>query len=852
MMVATPWSRSAADVSKELDCSVESGLTSNEVSKRLKRYGPNSIVSKKRSSTLQLLSKQFLSPMVFVLFLASSIAFILGEMLDGWAVLTIVFLNIIIGFIQESKAENSLEALSALSVPQAKVLRDFLIQRVSSSEIVPGDVLVLEAGDFIPADARLLSAYQLATQEATLTGESLPVEKNIHQIDRDAQLADRKNMLFGGTALSAGTGRAIVTATGKETEIGKIAEMMTSAETSRTPLQLRLEAVGTKLLWLGGGVVLLMVAIGFMQGKPWIDILMAALSLSIAAIPEGLPTVVTIALVMAIRRMSHKQALVREMDSVETLGATDVICTDKTGTLTTGKMEVREMFLMNENLRDLYFLDLLLCNNASISSGALGDTTEIALLEFASRNGYEEKKHRFMYPRLFEWSFDSERKRMSVASMISEKTIIFTKGAPEAVLSQCDLHQSELEKILNSVRSFSERGMRVLGFAYREFEGPLLTELKNAEAESGLTFLGLAAMADPPRPESREAIKKCQDSGIRVIMITGDHPETAAAIAFELGITSHPDSRVLTGRDLETLTEAEIRETVELVSVYGRASPEHKLKLVSGLKARGHIVAMTGDGVNDAPALKSASIGVAMGKGGTEVARQASSIVLTDDNFATIVDAVEEGRAVNGNIRRTLQYLLSTNLAELMFILLATAFGWAVPLLPINLLWLNLVSDGLPSLALAAEGVPPEFLRNSIRPTEKTFFDRSFYIEMILVGFVITVMSLAIYSYGLNHFDLPTARNYAFSFIVYAILFRSFSCRSEKLVFFEMRPNMYHLISVILPISLQLIIQESHYLEEIFNIRRIPLTNHFALMMIGCVPVTIVEFKKLLARTKKR
>ena len=847
-MIKLPWSRSEADILKELGVFQDAGLTAEEIPLRYHQYGPNSLSLKKKLTSWYILYKQIMNPMVLVLFIAGGIAFILGEILDGWAILAIVFLNILIGFIQESKAEASIEALAALAAPKAKVLRDSKIEIIPSAEVVPGDILVLEAGDFVPADARIVTAYQLSAQEAVLTGESLPVEKNTELVDADAVLSERKNMLFGGTALSTGTSRAVITATGKNSEIGKIAEMMSSTETTSTPLQLRLEGVSQKLLWLGLCIVILIVGIGYFQGKPWIEILMAALSLSVAAIPEGLPTVVTIALVMAVHRMSRKRALVRKMDSVETLGATDVICTDKTGTLTTGSMQVREEYLLNETDRDLFFLNLILCNNASISNGAVGDTTEIALLEYAHEKGHEEDKIRSIYPRMFEWSFDSDRKRMSVAAKIQDKTLVLTKGAPEAVLPHCRLDENERTKILKEVSGFSQRGMRVLGLAYRKIESSLPLELKIEEVESDLNFLGLVAMADPPRPESRDAIKKCQDSGIRVIMITGDHPQTAAAIAFELGIIFHSDEKIMTGRELDTLSKEQIREVVKLVSVYARVSPEHKLKLISGLKSLGHIVAMTGDGVNDAPALKSASIGIAMGKGGTEVARQASSMVLTDDNFATIVDAIEEGRAVNGNIRRTLQYLLSTNLAELLFILIATALGWPVPLLPVNLLWLNLVSDGLPSLALAAESVPPQFLRHSTRPTEKSFFNRNFYQEMVLVGVVITIMSLVIYRYGLLNYDLSTGRTLAFSFLVYAVLFRSFSCRSEHLTFFEMKPNPFHLISVLLPICLQLLIQEIESFRLIFKIHDLPFATNLILIALGCVPVTIVELYKLWKR----
>lgn len=837
--------------SQDLSRYIDIGLSENEVKLRLLSFGTNTLDIKKKKTRWHLFLKQLKSPVIYVLIVATVIAFILGEHLDACAILAIVILNTIVGFIQEAKAEASLEALAAITAPRAKVLRSGVVSIVPSEEIVPGDILVLEAGDYVPADSRLLSAHQLSSQEGVLTGESLPVEKSAEEVEARSTLADRKNMVFAGTAISTGTARAVVIATGKKTEIGKIAEMMATAETPSTPMQLRLEIVGQKLLWLGLVVTIIVIIMDYMRDRPWVEILMSALSLSIAAIPEGLPTVVTIALVMAVKRMSKKRALVRKMDSVETLGATDVICTDKTGTLTTGKMQIRETYQHIQDDKSLFFLNMILCNNASTLGAPVGDATEIALLEFAREFGHFEEEIRSKNLRLYEWSFDSDRKRMSVACTTIDGNLILTKGAPESILSQCRLSDLEKKKIVEKITEFSRKGMRVLGFAWKVAPALPFKNIPAEEAESELIFLGLTAMADPPRKESMDAIRKCQGSGIRVIMITGDHPETAAAIAFELGITKTPSDGVMTGKELDTLDDKQLKESAEMISVYARVSPAHKFKLVTALKSTGHIVAMTGDGVNDAPALKIASIGVSMGKGGTEVARQASSMILTDDNFATIVDAVEEGRAVNNNIKRTLQYLLSTNLAELLFILIATAIGWAVPLLPVNLLWLNLVSDGLPSLALAAEVVPPEFLKESNRPSQKSFFDRYFYQEMILVGFIITFMCLGVYYYGLTHFDLLTARSLAFSFMVYVVLFRSFSCRSETRTFFEMRPNVYHLFSVVVPIFLQLLIQHFETLNIIFKIKRLSLQTNIILVLLGCVPVTLVELYKIWRRRKR-
>ena len=845
----SPWSLPVNIIYDTLSVQIDRGLTIQEVEVRLKEYGPNSFGVQTKKTRWALLKKQLNNPVVYVLIFASLIALALGEFLDAWAIIAIVILNIVVGFIQEIKAEASIEALASLTAPKAKVLRGGTVSEVRSEEVVPGDILVLEAGDYVPADARIFMAHQLSVQESVLTGESLPVSKRIAEVPSDAALGDRKNMLFAGTAISTGTCKAIVVSTGKSTEIGKIAQMMVEVESPDTPMQIRLEAVSRKLLGIGILVILLMICIGIFRGLPWLEILMSALSLSIAAIPEGLPTVVTIALVLAIRRMSKKRALVRKMDSVETLGATDVICTDKTGTLTTGKMQVREFYLISSEVSHLFYLNMVLCNNASIQNSPVGDTTEIALLEFAKKSGHDEQIRK-EHLRLHEWSFDSERKRMSVACEIDGEVYLLTKGAPESILPLCQLLDQNLFDINMRMNDLAGKGMRVLAFAARKFDEKKFQDFSEQDVEKDLTFLGLTAMADPPRAEALEAIKKCQNSGIRVIMITGDHPQTAGAIAFELGITKSLNDRVLSGKELAQFQEKALRECVKDVSVYARVSPEHKLKLVTALKSLGHIVAMTGDGVNDAPALKVASIGVSMGKGGTEVARQASSMILTDDNFATIVDAVEEGRAVNGNIKRTLQYLLSTNLAELLFILAATLLGWPIPLLPVNLLWLNLVTDGLPSLALASEVVPPKYLEGSVRPSQKTFFDRNFYTEMIIVGILVTIMSLIVYYYGLKNFDVVTARTLAFSFLVYAVLFRSFSCRSDKMTFFEMRPNVYHLTSVIIPIILQIFIQRNELFATVFNVKALSIQENILLLMLSCVPVTLVEMLKIVRRFK--
>jgi Ca2+-transporting ATPase len=844
----SPWSIHSSEVLSYFSVNPERGLVENDIYQRLQKYGPNSIVVKKKKSRLALFIKQFKNPVVYVLIVAFCIAFILEEYVDGWAILSIVFLNALIGFIQESKAEASIEALASITSPKGKVLRDGKILVVDSVTIYPGDILVFESGDYVVADARIIFARQLSSDESILTGESLPVEKQSEAILDMTALADRSNMLYASTAISRGTGRAVVVSTGKYTEIGKIAEMMETAEAESTPLQIRLELVSRKLLFVGVIIIVLVITIGLLQKRDMISVLMSALSLAVAAIPEGLPTVVTIALVMAVHRMSKKKALIRKLDSVETLGATDIICTDKTGTLTTGKMKVRESFSPIEEFSEKLGHTMVYCNNASLDGDGSGDTTEIALLEHARNDGVDINTLQMTNPRLFEWSFDSKRKSMSVAVKSGDKVFIHVKGAPESIVSKCNLKSSEIEEINQRTMDFSKKGMRVLAFASKE--SPLIDFQKIGHdlVEMDLQFLGLVALADPPRTETIHAVRKCQAAGIRIMMITGDHPQTALAIALELEIIKHPDEKVLTGTEMDGLTDSQLVELTKYVSIYARVSPENKLKLVNALKSQGHIVAMTGDGVNDAPALKTASIGIAMGKEGTEVARQASSMVLTDDNFATIVDAIEEGRAVNGNIKRTLQYLLSTNLAELLFILGATVIGWPIPLLSLNILWVNLVTDGLPSLALAAERVPADYLRESTKPSPRTFFDKAFYQEMILVSVVIATLSLGVYYYGLTKFDLLTARSLAFSFLVYIVLFRSFTCRSETKTFFELKLNWYHLIAVLIPMTFQLGIQRFDFILSVFKIKALPLSMSIILLGLALIPVVLVESNKVWRR----
>ncbi len=866
---STPWSLPVKHIEERLGVSAATGLSSGDAQERLSRFGRNQIAVAKRISSWSRFFGQFKSPVVMVLLVATGVSAAVGEIVDAIAIVSIVLLNALIGYFQEAKAEAAVEALRKLAAPKSRVLRDGQIIEVPSAEVCLGDVLVFEAGDYVSADARLVLAEQLSAEEAVLTGESLPVTKVTAPVEAKAAIGDRANMIFAGTAISTGSGRAIAVFTGMGSEIGRIAGMLEGAKQEETPLQKTLEQVSSKLLWFCLVVVALVSLFGFLHGETWLAILMTAISLGVAAIPEGLPAVVTLALALAIRRMTKRNVIIRHLPAVETLGSTDVICTDKTGTLTTGKMTVREVILADSTvvtsdaLGDAPGLEELirssvLCSNASLSDdgkSSTGDPTEVALLQLAlqARQIAHAKKSG---SRIAEWSFDSVRKRMSVATIAGKELEFHVKGAPESILPLCQL-PVEVEPSLKAwMLARSREGRRLLAIAKKRGldSEKDVSRLSVGQVESGLTFLGLVAISDPPRQESLEAIRACKQAGVKVVMITGDHPDTASAIAKELGILEPGVfDGVISGPELASLSREELESKVTQTAVYARVSPEDKLRIVEAWKKHGKVVAMTGDGVNDAPALKASSIGVSMGKGGTEVARQASSMILADDNFATIVSAVEEGRAIYGNIRRTIQYLLSGNLAEILVMLGAAIAGWPAPLAPIHLLWINLVTDGLPSLALAAEPVPKDVLRQHSRPSPKNFFDRSFYGEMAFVGGITTALALAIYGYSLRMEDEITARTHVFSFLVFSEIFRSFACRHQDKTYFQLGPvsNLYHLAVGAFPIGFQLFLHHSPWFQAVFKVKSISWGECFILILITLIPVTAVEIRKLI-RAKVR
>lgn len=859
-----PWSIDADGVLKQLEVNRSTGISEHEVQTRRKSAGYNILRETKKISPVRRFLKQLNNPVVLTLIFATALSLVLREYVDAIAIAVILLLNSTIGYFQEAKAEAAIEALKKLSSPKSRLLRDGETIELPAEEVLPGDILVFEAGDYISADARVILSNQLSLDESVLTGESLPVTKDVKPVSELAALADRTSMVFAGTAVANGSGRAVVSSIGMDTEIGRIAGLLESQGQEATPLQVRLEQVSKKLIAFCGVVIGLVVLLGIFHGDQPLEIVMTAVSLAVAAVPEGLPAVVTLALALAVRRMAKRNAIVRHLPAVETLGAATVICTDKTGTLTTGKMRVREVFMpggkllrehdliSSRNLELQRACELMaLCSNASLNKNgdSTGDSTEVALLMLAKECQVDLEQLKVRSPRLNEWSFDSNRKRMSVAIGSASNFLIVVKGAPESILPFCKLSSEEHDPIQEILTTLSKKGRRLLAVAskqaasYEDFSG-----LPAEEVEKDLTFEGIVSLADPPRVESIAAIRECKNAGIKVVMITGDHPVTAQAIANELGITEPEMNEVLTGTDLENLNATELENRVEKTSVYARVSPEHKLRIIEAWKNRNAVVAMTGDGVNDAPALKKASIGVSMGKGGTEVARQASSIILADDNFATIVAGVEEGRGIYGNISRTIQYLLSGNLAEILIMLGAAALGWPTALAPIHLLWINLVTDGLPALALAAEPIPRNMLDKQSGPSSRTLLSRAFYRETILVGSITAVMALIIYGYSLKVNSETEARTHLFTFLVFAELFRSFASRSDIKTFFELGPfsNLYHLAAVSFPIVFQIALHHFEWFREIFKVAPISWTECFVLLGLTLIPVTFLELRKLM------
>ena len=793
---------------------MNSGLTQADAAQRLLRDGPNELAHAKGPNPVLQFLEQFKSPLVILLIIAAIISGVLGEAASAIAIITIVVLNAVVGFVQERQAEKAVLALRSMTAPRARVKRDGQTQLIAARDVVVGDVLLLEGGDVVAADATLLEARQLTTNEAALTGESLPVEKRVEPADDKAPLAEQHHRVFMGTPVQAGTGIAVVTATAQKTELGRIATLLQSADSGPTPLQKQLAKVGRSLLFLCLGVVGLVVIAGLIRDWPWLELLISAVSLAVAAVPEGLTAVVTIALAVGVRRMAARHVLVRHLPAVETLGSCTVICTDKTGTLTTGQMAVREVWGPDE-LRVLTVAASCCDAELQADNKAVGDPTEVAILRAAAAKGVHRPDVEKQNARVNAWPFDAERKRMSI---LRADGVLYVKGAVDLLLPLCT-HGTE--GALEANEAMTKRALRVLGVAVGTGEG-----------EKNLPLVGLVGMADPPRPEAVEAIRRAREAGIRVVMMTGDHPVTAEAIAREMGLVVDGESSE--GR------------------VFGRVTPEDKLRIVRELKAKGEVVAMTGDGTNDAPALKEADVGIAMGKTGVEVTREAADMVLADDNFASVIAAVREGRGIYANIRNALIYLLGGNLGELVVMLVAAVAGVPLPLLPLQLLWVNLVTDGLPALALVVEPARDEVLKQAPRKTTASMLDVPAWVRISVQGALVAAVTLLGYFWQLQRGTLESARMVAFSILVISQVFNAIGARN-----FEKAATQVGLFSnprllgvLALTLGLQVGVLALPLTAKLMGTGALvwPLLGGAA--VISLLPVTVVELVKL-ARSRR-
>ncbi len=883
--------KTVSDVALELGSDAAKGLSPVQAARMAEKYGPNALAEHEKESRLKKLSRQFTEFIILVLIGAAIIAGVLGEWVDSLAIMAIVVLNGVIGFMQEEKAEKVMEALKRLSAPEAKVLRGGELTVIPASGLVPGDLIVLESGDHVPADCRIVDSKLLRVQEASLTGESTPVEKITGPLDDSVPLADRTNMAYLGTNIVYGRGRAIVTSTGMATEMGKIARMLQEVKSEPTPLQKKLAEFGRYLVYAAGAICALIFFLGVMRGETVLEMFLVAVSLAVAAIPEGLPAVVTIVLALGVQRMVKRHALIRKLPSVETLGAATIIASDKTGTLTQNQMTVKRLFLPGEvhvtvtgtgyaptgqfyeGSREIdpdkdasLMLALktgLLCNGAELKEkdgawSVIGDPTEGALITLAEKAGLKKSALEGGLDFSSEIPFDAERKMMTTVYRDDAKVwYAFVKGATERIMHVCTsiyeggkarpITEADRSAIDKATEALSKDALRVLALAYRESSTALDTHSAH-ELESGLTFVALAGMIDPPREEVFAAVAKAKNAGITPIMITGDHKLTAVAIAAELGFFKSGDIAV-TGGELDAMDEREWKETLPKIKVYARVNPEHKLRIVQAWRARGDVIAMTGDGVNDAPALKEADIGIAMGITGTDVTKEAGDMVLTDDNFASIVSAVEEGRGIFDNIRRVVHFLLSCNMGEILVLLVASLAGMPLPLLPIQILWTNLVTDGLPALGLAMEPVEAGVMDRRPRRKDEGIVTPRLMWVMGLQGAFMAAVTLGVFTYALYWAgaSLPKAQTMSFTTLVFCQKFHVFNCRSTWDSIFKIGvfSNKTLNIAVVIILVSQALLIYIPYLEEVFKVVPLSLNDWIIIVAASIQPLVVMEIIKL-------
>lgn len=863
--------KSINEVKEEFNTNLELGLTIDEVTKRLEEYGPNALQEKQKTSLIIRFLEQFKDFMVIILLVAAIVSVVINpeEWVESLIILIVVIINAILGTWQESKAEKSLEALKKLSTPHAKVLREGVVVSINSTELVPGDIVIIEAGDFVPADGRLIEAVSLVIDESALTGESVPVTKSTEIIKKtDVSLGDMHNCMFSSTYVTYGRGKAIVTGTGMNTEIGKIAASLMDTSKELTPLQIKLDQIGKFIGMICIIICLVVLGMELLAGSEFGDAFMTAIALTVASIPEGLATVVTVVLAIGVEKMAKQKAIVKKLPAVETLGCASVICSDKTGTLTQNKMTVVKYYcegmynidapLSNKAKMMLEFFSICTDASSTIVDGVrkdIGDPTEVALI--VAQQKYLSNPEYGVYERINDLPFDSERKMMSVILDYKGKYLVITKGAPDVIMAHCK-SQEEAIKMDQANAEMASKALRVLGLAYKIID-TLPIELTSEKIECDLEFLGLVGMIDPARPEVKEAIALANRAGIRTIMITGDHIATARAIARELNIL-HDGEEAITSSELQKLTDKELYANIEKYSVYARVAPEDKVRIVEAWQSKGYVVSMTGDGVNDSPALKKADIGCAMGITGTDVAKEAAEVVLVDDNFQTIVRAVEQGRGIYANIKKVVKYLLSSNIGEVLTIFLASLISllvpnldFGVPLLAIHLLWVNLITDSLPAFALGTEEPEPDIMDNKPRPKNESFFAHGMGVTIVLEGIMIGLLTLV--GYMIGHFESPgtyLGPTMAFVTLSSAQLFHAFNTKSEHSILNKkIFSNKYLLGAFVLGMILQMCICYIPPLANVFKVVPLELPYLGLCLGLAIMPIIVVEVAKLIKKVIK-
>lgn len=856
------WYLSSGDeVLKEMEVGRQ-GLSSAQVEERRAVFGDNTLVESKKKSSLQVFFEQFKDLLVIILIVAAVISMMTDNVESTVVIFAVIILNAILGTVQHQKAEKSLESLKSMSSPSTKVMRGGRKIEIPSAQIVPGDLLVLEAGDLIEADGRVLDSFSLQVNESSLTGESVNVEKRSRRITSQVPLGDRTNMVYAGSLVTAGRGLAVVTSIGMETELGRIASLINETGEKRTPLQVSLDQFSGRL---AAGILFvcsIIFALSLYRRMPFLDAMMFAVALAVAAIPEALSSIVTIVQAMGTQKMAREQAIIKELKAVESLGCVSVICSDKTGTLTQNKMTVQHLYLDGRVLEPdvqtqslpmkyLVYASILANDSAIVNGKEMGDPTEIALLHMVRELRASEEQIRAWAPRLEEIPFDSDRKMMSTKHLIHGQPVVFSKGAIDVLLNRAThilgyrgrrpLNSIDRRRILNQNQEFSEQGLRVLAFSYKE---PDQGEMLSVETEKDYTFVGLVAMMDPPRPESRPAVLSARRAGIKPIMITGDHKVTASAIAQKIGILEHEDLAV-TGSELDLMSDAELGQKLDRISVYARVSPENKIRIVRSWQDKGKIVAMTGDGVNDAPALKKADIGIAMGITGTEVSKDAASMILADDNFATIIKAVANGRNVYRNIKNAIKFLLSGNMAGILCVLYTSLASLPLPFAPVHLLFINLLTDSLPAIAIGMEAPEEDLLEQNPRDPQEGILTKGFLISILLQGGLIAVSTMMAYRTGLWTGGSAVASTMAFTTLTLARLFHGFNCRSDhSIIELGISSNLYTVMAFEAGVLLLVAVLFVPGLQILFAVSDLSIRQLVTIVIFAAIPTAFIQAYK--------